>query len=300
LQVIQLIMDQLTELGATQCAWAEFTRHAERTHLRADAAIALGSALTARTAAILLDQYQGAWDETVARIVSLCAQGEHQAVGSELAQLNALIDVGLHLTKPRKVVVAGAVNVGKSSLVNALVGYERCIVAPTPGTTRDVVTTTIALGGWPVALADTAGFRDPEGPVEQEGMRLARGAVDDADCCIWVVDASQKPIWPASRTNYLLVINKIDLAVAWPLDQGGEAVRVSARTGEGLPQLVRELTRRLVPMEPVPGLAVPFMENLGHTISEAVRLYETGDLESVARLLRATVGKEMCNATLPS
>src|SRR4029453_3197945 len=68
-------------------------------------------------------------------------------------------ELGQHLTAPWRVVLAGPPNVGKSSLINALAGYQRTIVSHVPGTTRDVVTTTTAIDGWPVELADTAGLR---------------------------------------------------------------------------------------------------------------------------------------------
>jgi tRNA modification GTPase len=289
LQVIHLLMTRLEDLGATPCSWTEFVRHTEGINARAEAAIALANALTSRTASILLDQYQGAWEKAINNVVELCARGEGQAVESELAQLSARINVGLHLTKPWKVVVAGATNVGKSSLVNALVGYERCIVAPTPGTTRDVVTTTIALGGWPVALADTAGLRNPADPLEHEGMRLAQRAIEDADCRLWVIDGSQVPVWPRSQADYLFVINKIDLPARWDFEEASGAVRISAPTGEGIRRLVQELTRRLVPVEPEPGSTVPFTVALGRVVNEAMHFCRNGEFELVSSVLRASL-----------
>jgi tRNA modification GTPase len=69
------------------------------------------------------------------------------------------VDLGRHLTRPWRVVVAGAPNVGKSSLINALAGFTRTVVTAVPGTTRDVVATAAAIDGWPVELIDTAGLR---------------------------------------------------------------------------------------------------------------------------------------------
>ena len=99
-------------------------------------------------------------------------------------------DVGLHLTMPWRVVIAGPPNVGKSSLMNAIAGYQRAIVSPLPGTTRDVVTITTAINGWPVQIADTAGLRDTVDELESAGIALAGAVVEQADLVIVVSDAS--------------------------------------------------------------------------------------------------------------
>src|SRR5206468_2220750 len=110
----------------------------------------------------------------------------------------------------------GAPNVGKSSLVNALAGYQRSIVAPTPGTTRDVVATTLAIDGWPVELSDTAGLHGEGEQLERAGMARARAAAAAADLCVWVLDGSAAPVWLGPEiTAPLTVINKIDLPPAW-------------------------------------------------------------------------------------
>ena len=85
----------------------------------------------------------------------------------------------------------GAPNVGKSSLINALAGYERAIVSPTPGTTRDVVTVTTAIDGWPVQLSDTAGFRETQDELESAGIELATTTLSRAELAIFVHDAAK-------------------------------------------------------------------------------------------------------------
>ena len=95
-------------------------------------------------------------------------------------------------------VIAGPPNVGKSSLINALLGFQRAIVFDLPGTTRDVVTAVTALDGWPVELSDTAGLRSSDDPLELAGIEQAHRQAAAADCLLLVFDASQP--WSARES----------------------------------------------------------------------------------------------------
>jgi tRNA modification GTPase len=117
-----------------------------------------------------------------------------------------------------KIVIAGVPNVGKSTLLNRLTGRERAIVSPHPGTTRDTIEEAITLQGYPLQLIDTAGLRKNAEEVEQEGIRRARKAMDEADVCIFIVDASQELsddekqfLKARSPQNTLILGNKTDL-----------------------------------------------------------------------------------------
>ena len=115
-------------------------------------------------------------------------------IRDRLEQLKGLLrfgDLGLHLTTPWRVVLTGPPNVGKSSLINALVGRERAIGSAQPGTTRDVVTAVTAVGGWPIELADTAGVRQVVDPLEREGVNRAKRSREHADLVVMVADATQ-------------------------------------------------------------------------------------------------------------
>ena len=90
------------------------------------------------------------------------------------------------------VAIAGPPNAGKSSLLNRIARREAAIVSPYAGTTRDVIEVHLDLGGYPVTLLDTAGIRDSDDPVEQEGVRRARERAAAADLVLWVVDASER------------------------------------------------------------------------------------------------------------
>jgi tRNA modification GTPase len=143
------------------------------------------------------------------------------AATARVERLSALAEVGSHLTHPWRIVLAGRPNVGKSSLINALVGFERALVHATPGTTRDLVTAASAIDGWPVELIDTAGLRSTGDALEAAGIRLAEGQMAAADLVVLVFDASSRgdvdqqqlaTRWPEALTVY----NKCDRCAPSP------------------------------------------------------------------------------------
>ena len=162
------------------------------------------------------------------------------------------------------VVIAGKPNAGKSSLLNALAGYEAAIVTDVPGTTRDVLRERIHVDGLPVHVIDTAGLRETADVVEGEGVRRARGEMERADVVLYVIDSTTPPAGDALERELatlpagvpvLRVWNKIDLLE----EQGGGlpgagdgprqedvpgSLRLSVLTGEGLEELRRALRER--------------------------------------------------------
>ncbi len=163
------------------------------------------------------------------------------------------------------VAIVGPPNAGKSSLLNRIARREAAITSPIAGTTRDIVEVAIDLAGYPVLLADTAGLRDSDDPVEQEGLRRARARADEAEIRLFVFDARDPADavgaaeWPGPDT--ILVSNKIDLLIPVPAPphpnpppHAGEGTgggfcgiksqttfRISALTGEGLDALLTAL-----------------------------------------------------------
>ena len=150
---------------------------------------------------------------------------------------------GERLREGLVVAIAGPPNAGKSSLLNRLARREAAIVSPYAGTTRDVIEVHLDLGGYPVTLLDTAGIRESDDPVEQEGVRRAQARANAADLVLWVVDASDRvggaPAEKNESKTKWTVHNKIDLAVPGP--GPGEGRRISAASGEGVDRLVADL-----------------------------------------------------------
>ena len=291
---VRFLLDLLAAHGARVCDWREFLRLTEPDPLRAAAAVALAEAPTARTAAILLDQYHGAFAAALDAATHALDRGDGDEASAGLDALTRWTPLGRRLTAPWRVAVAGPPNVGKSSLVNALAGYQRSIVAPTPGTTRDVVTTRLTIDGWPVELADTAGLRDGADALETQGVRMARETSAAADLCLWLFDASAPPVWPdASVGAVRLVVNKVDLPAVWDVASAPGAVAVSARTGAGLAELCAALGGWLVPEPPPSGTAVPFSAGLCDGVVRAKRQLDEGRPEearrTVASLRRAAM-----------
>jgi tRNA modification GTPase len=145
------------------------------------------------------------------------------------------------------VAISGPPNVGKSTLINLLARREVAIVSPHAGTTRDVIEVHLDLDGYPVTVIDTAGIRETDDPVEQEGVRRARMRAGEADLVLWMIDEQHEMTGRGDDAPVWVVRNKIDL------DAAGEAVgtrqkageetdfKISARRGDGVAELIEAL-----------------------------------------------------------
>lgn len=286
-QAIGFLQDIFAKHGVIACSWQELEMPSETPRLQVLAREHLAQAPTLRTARILLDQVHGAFENAVREVLTRLQMGDTDSANKLLAELSSRQRLGRHLVEPWRVVVAGPPNAGKSSLVNALAGYSRCLVSPQPGTTRDVVTTTLAIDGWPVELADTAGRRDAAESLEREGIDRARQMAADADLCLWLLDGSTTPVQrEGPSSNTALVINKIDLPAAWDWDKLAAIAQVSAQTGDGIQELCVELSRRLVPEPPPAGAAVPFNVELCEQIERAATECRARRVDRAIEVLR--------------
>ena len=158
-------------------------------------------------------------------------------------QLHLADNRGQRLREGAKLVILGAPNAGKSSLLNYLTQADTAIVSPIPGTTRDTLSAHLDIAGYPVTLIDTAGIRNSTDPIEKEGVRRALENAKDADLRIVLLDGETYPQIPIELADYidnsLTVITKADLIAPSP------TLSISAKTGQGIPALLEQITQRL-------------------------------------------------------
>lgn len=290
------IADSLRAAGAEEVTWQQYAARHEPGGLEAEARRALAAARTERAAAILLDQWRGALRRVLRQTLELLRSGAADGAGAMLSDLARWAPVGLHLTEPWRVVLTGRPNVGKSSLINAILGFERCIVHAVPGTTRDVVTALAPLDGWPVELADTAGWRTGGDEIEAAGRQRAEQRLRQADLVVLVFDRSApwsdrdealRAAWP----DALIVHNKCDLPPA-ASSRRPAGLRVSAVQSGGVAELVDQLARRLVPQPPPPGTALPFTPFQVHAVRSARAALAAGEERQAIAWLDALIGPE--------
>jgi tRNA modification GTPase len=169
-------------------------------------------------------------------------------VQARLQELLRSAPLGRVLQEGALTAIVGAPNVGKSSLLNALLREDRAIVAPTPGTTRDLIEAACSVRGLPLRLIDTAGQRESQDPVEQEGTRRARALVSKAQLLLRVVAAPEPfappPLEIPAGVPVLVVANKSDLGRHESIPAG--AIEICALTGVGLDGLEREIEKALL------------------------------------------------------
>jgi tRNA modification GTPase len=260
----------------------------------------LASPLAAR---ILLDQLAGALDREIGEIFANLTAPSRDLHADALARIDTLLarwqTCGRFLADPPRIAIAGRPNAGKSTLLNHLVGTDRAITSPVPGTTRDTVEAAAALEGLPVVLIDTAGLREVshavgQGGIEQAGIARAQAESARAAVVIYLVDAREgmQPEDVAAIANLgdraVVAWNKVDV-----VDPAHEpaALVVSALSGAGIPALIAAVLARLGWQVPAQSEAVPFAPAQAEALQQARELLARGRPAEARTILVSVLGQ---------
>lgn len=288
--ILRTVLEEILAAGARPAQRGEFTKRAflnERLDLsQAEAVLDLITAQTRRGMAAAASRLKGDLSERIgdfrSAVIDLLAvveasidfsaeDGVESLPGDPLQPFQPLIDAitALAATYRRgritregvRVVIAGRPNVGKSSLLNRLLGEKRAIVTPIPGTTRDFIEEAVDIEGIAVRLTDTAGIRQPENAIEQEGIALVWERLAAADAVLLLLDGSatltaedRELLADREGTPLLAVVNKADLPQR--LDVGEIAgllpetahppIRISAKYGDGIEELTAAIRETIL------------------------------------------------------
>jgi tRNA modification GTPase len=332
------ILDTLLSQGARLARPGEFTLRAflnGRIDLtQAEAVVDLINSRSERGLFLASQQIQGAFREEIGglrqKAIHILARAE-AAIDFPEAEADAVLreegpeEIGAGLMAPIeslisssegriwvegvRTVIAGRVNAGKSSLLNRLLNEQRAIVTPIPGTTRDVIESSLIIEGIPLRLMDTAGFRNVTDEVERLGITLTRRKLKEADFVLIVIDQSRPLdqddldiVRELQGKQALIVINKIDLPVR--LHEGADAgalslypsVRISALTGQGLDHLRKAIKDAILGggADTTSSCAAPNVRHrhalgqaLGFFKEAALRIREDAPMEIVALELKS-------------
>ena len=265
---VQRILDDLNNAGIS-------VPESPKPTLRAELAAAVRNAPTLKTASIALSQSQ-MWLGFVQQLQT----SELEQVRDELSRVLDWTQFGLHLTQPFRVAILGPPNVGKSTLLNAIVGFERSIVFDQPGTTRDVVSVRSVVDGWPVMFSDTAGLRETTDAIEGQGVEAAHQLAEAVDLCVSVSDLSSgnPPAESATAKGRTVHVgNKSDLVPADAVAAARIDLAVSAESGAGVEELLSAIAANLVPYEPPMEQCVPVSAVHIEMINHVLDLLDRGE-----------------------
>lgn len=237
------------------------------------------------------------WDPKAAILDNL------ESARGEVVALLRYREAGEVLHHGIRMVIAGAPNAGKSSLLNLILGRDRAIVTDVPGTTRDTLEEPAHIRGIPVKIVDTAGIRESSDIVEQHGVERSRDSIRQAQLVLWVVDTTaefaeqQAAITFEQDGGLIIVANKIDVAPVTFADHvEAPIVEVSAVTGTGLDALYDAVERAVWqrPHTEEPEIAinsrhVTLLQSANDHLLDAVRMCETDDFELIATDIRAAL-----------
>lgn len=293
---VDRIIDDLSAAGAQPIPAEAWSRSADHLLIH-EATQVLTRCLTARTAAIAMDQVRGAMVDWASGLLGVLESGELErdptpveTARSGAEEILAWAGFTSRLAEPFRVVLVGRPNVGKSSLMNAIVGYDRSITIDAAGTTRDVLHAETIIDGLPIRLSDTAGIHSSGQAIEKQGIQRAQNAAQQADLVIVVrqLDQAAEPLESTldhSPERVIRVVNKVDLAAGGQTCQPGE-LATCALTGQGLAALMAAISEKLGQWPP-PGAPAAINDRQTLLLRE---IAAAGDKDLVSAKLRELLG----------
>ncbi|MCC9657885.1 GTPase [Rhodopirellula halodulae] len=323
---VHAILRSLTDRGVQEVTPAKW--HNDRSVIQTEADSILQHCVTNQQASIVLQQRRSgleSWSRKWIDEITNSDLNQEDAQPNSIANLQGLaIELkqeaaaifersaqGILLTQPRQIVLAGPPNVGKSSLMNQIVGYRRSITHDSAGTTRDVLQCDTVIAGVPVRLSDTAGIRqtdhlsDAAASIEREGIRRAALAVQSADILLIVCEPSnqqqldefQQSLSISNQTNVLRVLNKADLDgnAETTSNVDVRTIATSEEQGSGITELMNRMGTILKASLPPSDQPVPMTERQLHWINQLTRLPLDSPSQSISfakRLLQGLLMEE--------
>ncbi len=274
IQAVKKTLECIVHAGAKEVHWEELTRRSLVNNkidlIQKEALIEIPEAKTKLGVKVLLDQYNGALSSFINKLIKKIENSDNiknqfNYIHDKLREISETAVFGCAITSPQRLIITGKPNVGKSTLINALLREDRSIVHIEPGTTRDAVDDMISINGIPLVIVDTAGIRETNHKVEKLGVSESKRQLKQADKIIIMFDNS-KPVEKEDKelTKYIMhklelhkrdnshkipvfpVINKTDLPGKLNLSTLGEkqlepTCRISALKGDGLSVLEESL-----------------------------------------------------------
>jgi tRNA modification GTPase len=267
------ILADLVETGAARCSPSDYFRQRSSDAISAAATELLPTCKTQHSAAAMLFQSRGCLSNSIRELIKSFETDQLQIAQDLIHLLLENGSWGTRLLRPPRIVMVGTPNAGKSSLLNAILGFSRAVVHETAGTTRDILTESISLNGWPFQLCDTAGLRASNDAIESAGISATYKQLETADVIALLIGRDQT--WgdihenvmtfanQASKPSILIVQTKSDLsehASTLPRDRVFSAT-TSMADKESIAGLLNVISESVFPAELSEPIPIPFLES---------------------------------------
>ena len=299
---IQVILESLAEIGFSTTGNSQATV-GETVRFDEELKAGLLNAPTRKIANLFMSLTHDGIQNTIAGWIAELEShpdSDSSRIIRRIGELRQTFAVGQFLVRPARIVLAGSPNVGKSSLNNQILGYDRSIILDKPGTTRDVVSARTTIDGWSFEFSDTAGLRQTTEQIEAEGIQFAIERIQRADLIVLVYSAEnglvgieeQKQALEEQLGSYsgptLSVINKVDLLGDQEVPDGKDpdTVLTQAVSGTGIDNLMQRIKDSVISTEPESSKILIFTSRQLDVLQESIVALESSDTQQAIEILK--------------